>query len=116
MNSVPNLAFSIPTASESEQHDLFDRFADYGYTGLQLKGGQYLTYLEEPDRFLRDWKSNAELSLIFWGPLDSAGTARLRQAFRFANAVGAGTLIFCHALPRSEVHADDMPSIARQVS
>ncbi|HEX5323098.1 MAG TPA: sugar phosphate isomerase/epimerase [Capsulimonadaceae bacterium] len=113
---LPNLDFSIPTSGASEQRALFDHFAEYGYSGLQLKGGQYMRYLEDPERFLADWKASTRLSLIFWGPLDDPGIARLRLALQFAGAIGAKMVVFCHAHSRSGVTEADIASFARTIS
>jgi sugar phosphate isomerase/epimerase len=113
---MTRLEFSIPTSGDDQQRALFDHYTDHGYSGLQLKGGQYLRYLDEPDRFLDDWKTNARLSLIFWGPLDDPGITRLRQTLSFAGAVGAKVVIYCHAQSRSGVSDADIALYARTLS
>lgn len=68
------LAFSKPTASEEETQLLFTRFRQVGYDGLQLKAGQYMAYLDQPERFVDDWGQypGSASALIVWGTPDDA--------------------------------------------
>ena len=104
------IAFSQPTQSTEEQEVLFARYRSFGYGGLQLKYGQYGPYLAQPERFLERWGADPSCvapGLIAGGLLDEAGMASLSSLFRFARAVGAERVIFCHGQPRREVtHAD----------
>jgi inosose dehydratase len=107
------LAFSKPTASEEETRLLFTRFRQVGYDGLQLKAGQYLPYLDEPERFLDAWKQypGAASALIVWGTPDDA-----RRVFAFGEAVGSEIIVFCHRAPREGLDAKDIWAIARLLS
>lgn len=111
-------AFSIPTQSEDEQRQLFQGFRQMGYDGLQLKGGQYLRYVIEPQRFQDEWGSDPALvsGLIFGGGLDAAGQAALRQVLNFAAATGSKRVIFCHGLPRGGLQPEDIREFARILS
>lgn len=107
------LAFSKPTASEEETRLLFTRFRQVGYDGLQLKAGQYLSYLDEPERFLDAWEQypGAASALIVWGAPDDA-----RRVFAFGEAVGSEMIVFCHCVPRQGLTAHDIRDIAVSLS
>ena len=115
---MTRLAFSIPTHGEEEQRRLFAGFREAGYQGLQLKGGQYLRYVTEPQRFQEDWGQSPELvtGLIFGGGLDAEGQMALRQTLAFASAVGSERVIFCHGLSHAGVTPDDVRGFARTLS
>jgi inosose dehydratase len=112
------LMFSKPTRTPNQQQVLFSRYRDHGYDGLQLKGGQYASYLGQPAKFRRDWGDDraAVESLITMSPLDEAGTAHLRDVVGFAAAVGSVRVVFCHAHPRDGLTDDDIAGFARQLS
>ena len=114
MKAMPKFAFSIPTSDDAEQRRLFAGFRPSGFDGLQLKGGQYARYLSEPARFLAEWESNA--GLIYGGGLDPDGVAALRRVLKFAAAIQAEKLIFCHSLPRAGVTETDIRQFAHQLS
>lgn len=96
------LAFSTPTDGPADQRRLFSGFRPAGYEGLQLKGGQYLSFLRDPVRFLDEWGGapGATSGLIFGGALDAPGQAALRGVFAFAQAVGSERVVFCHGQSR----------------
>ena len=112
------LAFSIPTQNDAEQRQLFENFRACGFQSLQLKGGQYLRYLDEPTRFLDDWGEweGANAALIYGGALDESGVANLRRVWEFAAQIGAKILVFCHAKSRASVSDAEIRAFAQQLS
>lgn len=112
------VAFSRPTANREEQRQLFENYRAVGYQGLQLKAGQYMPYLENPQQFCDEWGQHDGVAagLIIGGKLDDGGIATLRKLFTFASAVGSERIIFCHGVPRSEVTDDDIKHFARLLS
>lgn len=116
--AMPRFAFSTPTLGEAEQRQLFEGFAPAGFTGLQLKGGQYARYLDDPARFLGDWGgfAGAAAGLIYGGALDEAGAASLRRVCGFATAIGSEMVVFCHDRARDSVSHEDLLGFARQLS
>lgn len=96
-------AFSRPTRSQEEQRLLFESFRAVGYAGLQLKAGQYLPYIDEPQRFLDEWgqQPGVAAGLIFYHPLDDEGCALLRKCFSFGAQVGTEQVIFVDNQPRA---------------
>jgi inosose dehydratase len=112
------IAFSKPTRGLAEQRQLFTGFRPAGYTGLQLKGGQYASYLGDPAGFRSTWGDNPGLTsaLITMGTLDDAGVARLRETIAFAAATGSERVVFCHDHPRDGVTPADLRSFARILS
>lgn len=117
--SAPRFAFSIPTHSPAERVQLFDGFQEAGFDGLQLKGGQYAHYLQQPRQFLLDERGpNKAISaaLIYGGGLDADGVASLRRVFDFARAVDSEMVVFCHGHSRDSVTDADIRSFARQLS
>lgn len=86
---------------------LLDGFEDAGYAGLQLKEAQYSPYLDEPKRALDELGGRRGVfsALITGARLDEAGRTRLERTVRFAAAVGAERLIFCHHHPHEGVDA-----------
>lgn len=111
------LAFSKPTKDEDTRL-LFENFRKIGYDGLQLKAGQYMSYLDDPDRFLAEWGQhpNCASALISWGPLDDDGLARLRKVYKFGEKVGTEIVVFCHDAPRDKLTSNDIRDFARQFS
>lgn len=114
----PRFAFSIPTANYDEQRQLLGGFALHGFDGLQLKGGQYARYLEQPGQFLNDWSEfkGGRAGLIYGGALDEEGVAKLRRVLQFAGAVGSEMVVFCHGRARASVNDSDIRGFARQLS
>ncbi len=113
-----NIAFSKPTRDADGQRALFAGFRDAGYAGLQLKGGQYSAYLDDPAQFRQQWGEDPALTsaLITMGGLDPAGVADLRRIIDFAVATGAQRVVFCHAHPREGVSDEDIAGFARIMS
>lgn len=118
MSTLPKFAFSIPTCSDAEQRQLFDEFRPCGFSGLQLKDGQYARYLKQPERFLEEWGGvpGATAGLIYGGELDDNGIQSLREVFGFASAIGSEMVIFCHGRSRNGVTSDDIRQFARELS
>ncbi|MBX3002036.1 MAG: TIM barrel protein [Caldilineaceae bacterium] len=112
------IAFSRPTASREEQRQLFENYRAVGYEGLQLKAGQYMPYVDNPQQFCDEWGQyeGVAAGLIIGGKLDDGGIATLRKLFTFAGAVGSERIIFCHGVPRSEVTDADIKQFARLLS
>lgn len=112
------LAFSKPTNGDPEQALLFARFRDLGYEGLQLKGGQYQRWIEDPPEFLAAWEpaSGAASGLIAGGRLDEPGIAALRRLFAFGRAVRAERIVFCHGVSRRGLSAADIQGFAQTLS
>ena len=112
------LAFSTPTADADAQRRLFSGFRAVGYDGLQLKGNQYLRYLQEPERFLEEWggEPGAASALIFGGALDGPGQAALRDVLTFAQAVGSERVVFCHGVSRRGLSDADIGGFAHTLS
>jgi inosose dehydratase len=112
------IAFSKPTRDTAEQRRLFAGFRAAGYQGLQLKGGQYAGYLDDPGSFTAAWGDDPALTsgLITMGPLDEDGVGRLRRIIGFGARTGAERVIFCHDHPRDGVTASGLAGFARMLS
>ncbi len=112
------IAFSKPTRDLAEQRQLFTEFRPAGYTGLQLKGGQYASHLGDPAGFTAAWGDTPGLTsaLITMGTLDDPGLARLHEVIAFAAATGSERVVFCHDHPRDGVTPADLRSFARILS
>ncbi|MHC4717340.1 MAG: sugar phosphate isomerase/epimerase family protein, partial [Planctomycetota bacterium] len=112
------LAFSQLTASADEASFLMSRFHEFGYDGLQLKGGQYSPYLDAAGCFVETWGQvpGVASALIAGGRLDEGGLAQLRRVFAFGQEVGAERIVFCHTQPREGLTDDDIRGFARQLS
>ena len=112
------IAFSKPTPDRAGQRALFEEFRPAGYAGLQLKGGQYASYLGDPAGFTATWGDTPGLTsaLITMGTLDEQGVARLRQIVAFGAATGSERVVFCHDHPRDGVTHADLRSFARTLS
>ena len=112
------LAFSQLTASAEQASFLMSRFREFGFDGLQLKGGQYSPYLDAPGCFGQTWGhvSGVASALIAGGKLDGPGLARLRGLFAFGREVGAERIVFCPAGPREGLSDDDIRGWARRLS
>lgn len=113
-----NLAFSKPTSNEEERYALFSQFSSVGYDGLQLKKGQYSEYLDEPSRFLEEWRHypGVASSLIVGGKLDEPGVSSLRKLFEFARSVESERIVFCHTVSRWDVSSADIKDFAKTLS
>lgn len=112
------LAFSKPTHGAAEQRQLFAEYRDHGYTGLQLKGNQYSSYVDNPDGFRRDWGDDpgSVSALITGGGLDPSGVQQLTTIVDFAAAVGSERIVFCHGLARAGLTDADIARFARIMS
>lgn len=117
-SKAARFAFSIPTSSDDEQRQLFDEFGPCGFAGLQLKGGQYARYIEQPERFLQAWGNagGATSGLIYGGGLDDEGIMALRGVLEFAAAIGTELVVFCHGRARATVTSDDIRHFAHWLS
>lgn len=111
------LAYSRPTRDEAQRVELFNAYRTNGYEGLQLKG-DYLPYLDEPQRFYETYPQmrGGVSGLILGSKLDAEGTAKLQRVFRFAGAIAAPLVVFCHSAPRAEITRDDLVRFAREFS
>lgn len=112
------LAFSVPTRSDAEQELLFNSYKGSGYEGLQLKSGQYLSYLDDPrdaEAVARDDPGRFS-GLIFGGTLDYQGQEMLRKVIHFASRVSSERVIFCHQYPHNQTKEDDIRSFAAILS
>jgi len=112
------LAFSKPTGNERDTRLLFSPFREIGYDGLQLKAGQYMPYLDEPERFLGAWGQlpGAASALIAGGNLDEDNVTSLRRVFAFGKAAGTELIVFCHGVPREGLTANDIRGFASVLS
>lgn len=113
------LAFSKPTDNEAERQQLFTSFRSQGYESLQLKHGQYSEYLDQPERFIEQWGTEASSiasGLIAGSALDEVGIEALRRLFQFAYVVGSERIIFCHAQSRQGLSSSDIAGFARLLS
>jgi inosose dehydratase len=104
------LAFSTPTTTASEAEVMYAGYRDCGYEGLQLKAGQYLASLPDPETALRAAAGDIGRfsGLIFGGGLDTAGQETLRRVIDFAATVRSERVVFCHSLPKAQVDASDL--------
>jgi inosose dehydratase len=107
------IAFSKPVAPE-ELDRLTGDFRAEGYEGLQLKPGQYLSYLDAPATFsARYTQPGVASGLIYFDELDDT---RLDAVLQFAAAVGSERVIFCHNRTRDSVGEGDRAEIARHLA
>lgn len=116
MTSWPR-AFS-KMAEGAELAVLLKRFGSEGYAGLQVKQAQYAPYLDEPRRALDEWgeRPGTFSALITGARLDEAGRARIDRTVRFAAAVGAERVVFCHHHPHEGVDATMRRRFASEIS
>lgn len=112
------LAFSRPTSTMEEQTLLFEQYRAVGYDGLQLKESQYAPFLTNPEGFLEAWGNLSGIgsALITGGNLNDASTEKLRHVFRFASAIGAERIVYCHGIPRADVTPADIRRYADLLS
>lgn len=104
------LAFSAPDRGPDERSELLHGYRAVGFDGLQLKRRQYQEYLDDPERFLKEWEQHPGVAsgLITGGDLGEGAIADLRQVIGFAAAVGGERIVYCHGVPRASVAADDI--------
>ena len=109
------LAFSQST---SDVGTLFGEFKTVGYDGLQLKGGQYEPYLNEPKRFLDEYgdRPGAASGLIVSWFENDAQTEHLKKVFAFGAAVGTQLVAICHNVPRDGLTSTEIKSFAKSLS
>lgn len=111
-------AFSKPTSSEEDFESLMHGFRDAGYEGLQLKRGQYLKWLSDPDAYLQAWGDDEgrAATLIYMDSLEPEGADKLSKVIGFAQHVGSERVVFCHRHPRADVTRDQLVSFAGTLS
>lgn len=112
------IAFSKPTHGPDGQRQLFEGFRAFGFEGLQLKGGQYAGYLDDPGSFTGKWGDDRALTsgLITMGALDENGIGQLRRIIGFGATTQAERIIFCHDHPRDGMTVPDLRDFARTLS
>ncbi len=109
-------AFSRPTSTAQEEGSLMSNYRQVGYDGLQLKWGQYVTYLEHPERFIERWGSSPGIgsALITGGTLlDEDSRHQLRKLYAFAREIGTELIVYCHGISRAKVTHEDIRSFAK---
>ena len=106
-------SFSKPVP-EGEIDRLVVSYRAEGYEGLQLKQGQYLEHVADPDGLRARWGDDPGTysALIVFDTLRTDGLARLRDIVSFASAVGAERVVFCHDHPREGVDKDVLRAFA----
>jgi sugar phosphate isomerase/epimerase len=111
-------AFSKPTHGDQEFTSLMTDFRSKGYEGLQLKMGQFMPYLDDPDGYLERWGDDPGRvsGLIYFASLEPEAADKLRETVRFADRVGSERVIFCHNHPREGVTDADLVGYARVLS
>ena len=111
------LAFSKPVP-EAGLGTLIGTFRAEGYEGLQLKMGQFNSYLDKPQAFVDAWGSDPGIvsALIWFDTLDDEGASRLRSVISFAAAVGSERVVFCHNLSRQGLTLPDIAELGRTIS
>lgn len=108
------LAFSQGTEDISS---LLGEFRAAGYEGLQLKGNQYLPFLNSPQEFLDQWgmyDGVASALIAGWAPGDML--ENLRKAFAFGESVGTEMIVFCHCVAREGLSKTDIRRFAKSLS
>ena len=112
------LGFSKPTPDDAQRSLLFSHFQDTGYDGLQLKPGQYDSYLDQPTLFSDQYEhyTGVASGLIMAAALDESGQDRVRTVLHFAGTVGAERVIFCHDEPRANKTPADIANFAEILS
>ncbi|MDN3495503.1 sugar phosphate isomerase/epimerase [Planococcus sp. APC 4015] len=108
------IAFSKPVATH-EFDVLLREFGPAGYDALQLKTGQFIPWVDNPNDFLARTAGGpgASEGLVYFDELDDD---RLTRVIDFAAAVGSKLLVFCHNRSREGVTADQRAGLARQLS
>ncbi len=106
-------SFSKPVP-ESEIDRLVGTYRASGYEGLQLKQGQYLGHVADPDRLRARWGDDPGTfsALIVFDTLEPEGLGRLRDIVAFAAEVGSERVVFCHDHPREGVGRDELRAFA----
>jgi sugar phosphate isomerase/epimerase len=108
------IAFSKPVTPE-QFPSLLQSFGPSGYDGLQLKTGQFLPWVSEPDDFraLVGKHPGASAGLVYFDELDDD---RLAAVIDFASEVGTELVVFCHNRSREGVTRADREHLARRLS
>jgi sugar phosphate isomerase/epimerase len=107
------IAFSKPAAPAELDH-LMNDFREEGYDGLQLKTGQFLPYLDDPDAFIAKYSQQGVAStLVYYDELDDE---RLDAVIEFAAAVGTEVVVFCHNRTRDSLADGERIAIAQQLA
>lgn len=117
-DSALRLAFSIPTRTGAERDILYSTYRQCGYEGLQLKSGQFLEYLKDPEEaeeLAREDRGRFS-GLIFGGALDDQGQEALREVVHFGARVSSERVIFWHGHPRRGSGKDDLRRFAAILS
>ncbi len=112
------LAFSKPSGTDADSDVLFTRFRETGYDGLQLKAGQYMPYLDDPQRFIDTWGQypGAASALICWCKLDYEGKKLLKKIIAFGRNVGTEMIVYCHNAPRAGMTIEELKGYAVELS
>ena len=106
-------AFSKPVP-ETELDRLVGSYREAGYEGLQLKQGQYLEHVADPDGLRARWGDDPGTysALIVFDTLGADGLPPLRSIVEFAAEVGSERVVFCHDHPRDGVDRDTLRAFA----
>ena len=109
------LAFSKPTANDHERNLLFENYKKIGYEGLQLKAGQYSSYLDNPEDFLKEWSDYEGISsaVIMGGGLDESAKENIVKLAEFSKKIGAERLIYCMMINREGLTGEDIRSCGK---
>lgn len=106
------IAFSKPAAG-ADAELLMNGFRAAGFEGLQLKTGQFLPWLQDPEGFQQRYTEEGVASaLVYYDELDDE---RLASVVRFAAAVGSERVVFCHDRSREGIGYEERIAIARQL-
>lgn len=108
-------AFSRPTSGPEEEVELIEGFHQAGYAGLQLKWGQYTSYIQNPEQFIARWGQPEGIAsaLITGGTLlDDESKKQLRQLYSFAEKLGSEIIVYCHAISRRDIQSDQIAKYA----
>jgi sugar phosphate isomerase/epimerase len=111
-------AFSKPSGNEADTETLFSQFNSLGYNGLQLKAGQYMPFLDNPQGFIDRYGQypGAASALICWCPLDDQGRQLLKNICSFGSTVNSEMIVFCHNAPREGVTHEMLREYAKDIS
>ncbi len=109
-------AYSAPTRNHAETLFMFDNFRRLGYDGLQLKGGQYAGFLENPAQFLEEYGSDPGLvsSLILGLNVEDDDSVEMfNKIMAFARAVKSERLVVCLTSRNEGFAAGDIRKMGR---